>query len=210
MTGQSSEAVIAEDQRPDAVVGRARDPGAIRRRRQHHEDRPGETDDQHRCSAGEQLARSGDAPTRRDPEPRERDARHDRERHEHLRFEAEPDTDSTEDQPARATVLERPDEEPQRRDAEEDEEGIGVVMARDGDRRRRGRKRQAGREARDAAEAPANEVVQEPDGQHAHQRLRDEQAQRMKAEDPGRQRLDPERQRRLVDSHQPGLVHRGK
>ena len=70
------------------------------------------------------------------------------------------------------------------------------------------REREAGHEAADAPEAPAHEVVDEHHARHAHQRLRHEHAQRVVAEDPHRQRLHPQRERRLVDRHHAARVER--
>lgn len=81
-------------------------------------------------------------------------------------------------------------------------------MARHGDDHRGGGKREPGDEAGDAAEAAADEVIDERGGDHAHQGLRNQDAERVEAEHAGRQRLHPQRQRRLVHGHQPGLVQR--
>ena len=58
------------------------------------------------------------------------------------------------------------------------------------------------------AEAPAHKVIGQRDRADAHQRLGHEHARRAEAERPGRQRLDPQRQRRLVHRHDAGGVKR--
>ena len=117
-TGQ---AVVVEDQRPDAVVGGTGDPRPVRGRRQRHEQRPREADHDHRETAGEQLAdRRARAPgrgQRATTDPRRRDPGHDDQRDPHLRLEAEADHDPAQHQPTRAAGLERAHREPQRRHA---------------------------------------------------------------------------------------------
>ena len=110
---QAAEAVVAEDQRPDAVVVRAGHPRPVGGRGEPHEHRPGEPDDGHRGAAGEQLAR----PRRARPRgaihshaaamPRD-----DEQRGGHLRLEAEPDAHARQHEPARAAVLEPADDAP--------------------------------------------------------------------------------------------------
>ena len=102
----------------------------------------------------------------------------------------------------------RAHEAPQGADAAQRQQRVGVVVARDGDGDGRDREDEAGDEARRAAPHAPRQVVDERDGRDAHERLRDEDAQRVKAEDPGRERLDPEGQRRLVDRHEPARVER--
>ena len=211
LPGDTAEAVVAEHQRPDAVVRRAGDPRSVRRGRERHEHGPGEAGDRHRGTAGEQLAQRPQAAARRvpaDPHPGERDARDDHQRDAHLRLEAEADGDPAQHEPLRAAGLERAHGEPQRRDAAEHEQLVRVVVARDGDCGRGDGERQAADEPGETAEAPADEVVDEHRGRDAHQRLRHEQAERVIAEDPRRQRLDPQAERRLVDRHQSARVHR--
>src|SRR5439155_15852608 len=70
---EATEAVVAEDQRPDAVVARAGDPRAIRSGRERDEQRPSSADGDHRGAAREQLSQRRDPPARRDPHPRGRD-----------------------------------------------------------------------------------------------------------------------------------------
>jgi hypothetical protein len=117
--------------------------------------------------------------------------RDDQERGRHLGLEAEPDRDPGQHQPPGAPVLERAGDAPEGRDRAEHEQRIRVVVARDRDGDRRERQDQAGREGRHAAEAPADEVIDERHGGEAHQGLRHEDAQRVEAEDPDRERLDP-------------------
>ena len=109
-------------------------------------------------------------------------------------------------QPAGAPVLERPDERPQRAGAAQDQQRVGVVVARDRDRDRREREHQAGDEAGAAPEAPAHEVVDERDGRHPHQRLRHQDRERVEAEHAHRERLHPQRERRLVHRHHAGCI----
>ena len=88
------------------------------------------------------------AAARRDPEPGQRHPRHDHQRRAHLRLEAEADADAGEDQPAGAPVLQRPHERPQRGDAAEHQQRVGVVVAGDRDRDRGQRQHQPGDGAR--------------------------------------------------------------
>ncbi len=148
----------------------------------------------------EQLAQRAQPAARRHVQVGERDARDDAKRDEHLRLKAQPDADAGQHEPARASVFERAHREPQRRDAAEDQQHVGVVVARDRDRDRRQRQRQPGDEAAEAAEAPPHEVVDQRDARDAHQRLRHEHAQRVVAEHANRQRLHPQVERRLVDA----------
>jgi hypothetical protein len=62
--------------------------------------------------------------------------------------------------------------------------------------------------SRPCAPQAARQVVDQRDRRDAHERLGHQDAPRVKAEDPGRQRLDPERERRLVHRHQPARVER--
>ena len=96
---------------------------------------------------------------------------------------------------------------PQRRHAAQDQQLVGVVVARDRDGDRGDRERRPATNPATRPNAP-RQVVDQRDGGDAHQRLGHQDAQRMEAEHPDRQRLDPERERRLVDRHQPGLVER--
>src|SRR4051812_42876971 len=68
--------------------------------------------------------------------PRRRQRRLDEQRRGHLRLEPEADGHAGEHEPARPPVLERAHDEPQRRDRAQDQERVGVVVARDGDRDR--------------------------------------------------------------------------
>ncbi len=188
---QATEAVVAEDQRPDAVVVGARDPRAVGGRRQPHEYGPGETDGGHRGATDRQLA-SGDRPAARsDPHPGGDDARHDHERCRHLRLEAEPDGHARPHEPAGTSVLEPADEEPQRRDGAQHQQRVGVVVPRDRDGDRRGRQSEATRESGCTTEAAADEVLGQHDAADAHQRLRREQAPRREAEHPRRRAPGP-------------------
>ena len=172
------------------------------------EQRPGAADRDHRRAAGQQLAQRGEPPARGDPQPGRDDPRHDQQRRRHLRLEAEADADAREHEPARAAVLQRADRRPQRADAAEDQQRVGVVVARDRDRDRRRGEREAGDEAGRAPPQAAREVVDERDRRDAHQRLRHEQAQRVEAEHLHERDLHPRAQRRLVDRHRAGGVER--
>jgi hypothetical protein len=182
--------------------------GRSGRRRERHQRRPRSPHDHHRGAAREQLPDGRDPPAWGDPQVRRGDARRDHERSGHLRLEAEPDRDAGEHEPARPAVLQRAHDEPQRRHRTEDQERVRVVVARDRDGDRRQGEHQPGDEPAGAAEAPAHEVVHERDRGDPHQRLGDEQAQRVKAEDLHRQRLHPQRERRLVHRHDAGCIER--
>ena len=145
---------------------------------------------------------------RRDPQPGRGDRGHDEQGGAHLRLEAEADAHAREDDPARAPVLQRAHEAPQGADAAQRQQRIGVVVARDRDGDRRDGEHESGDEAGRAPPKAAREVIDERDRGDAHERLGHEDAPRMKAEDPGRERLDPERERRLVHRHQPTGVER--
>ena len=82
-------------------------------------------------------------------------------------------------------------------------------MAGDGHGHRGERQDDPGRKARWTPEPPTCEVIDQTCRGHAHQCLGHEHAERMEAEDPRRQRLHPESQRRLVDGHQAAGIHRG-
>ena len=103
-----------------------------------------------------------------------------------------PTRDAAQHEPARAAVSKARTANHSAGDAAQDEQLVGVVVARDRHHDRRGREREAGDEPGEAAEAPAHEVVGQADRDDAHQRLRDEQAERVEAEHARRQRLDPE------------------
>ncbi len=201
------EPVVAEDQRPDAVVRRARDPRAIRRRRQRHEQRPSAADDDHRGTAGQQLAHGDQAPARRDPQPRRGDA---------------PGRPS-----ARRPSSSRSPCPRRRRTRRASASARPAARARGTTTRRRSTARAARRGCCGArprpsigvststspAEKPATrpnmrrvDVVGQAGARDAHERLRHEHALRAVAERPHRQRLHPQRQRRLVDGHHPALV----
>ena len=157
--------------------------------------------------ASSERTRAGDA-ARRHPQPGDGERGDDEQRRAHLRLEAEADADAREDDPARPAVLQRADHRPQRADDAEHEQRVRVVVARDRDRDRRQRQHGAGHEAARAAEAPAREVIDEPDSSHAHQRLRHEHAQRVVAEGAHGQRLHPQRERRLVHRHHAADIER--
>ena len=110
-------AVVAGDQRPDRVVGRAGDPRPRLGRRQRDQQRPCATDHHHRQPAGGQLPHAGEAAARRGPQPRRRQPRHDDQRRGHLRLEAEADHHARQHEPARAPVGQPAHDEPQRRHA---------------------------------------------------------------------------------------------
>ena len=208
LPGQPAEAVVAEDQRPDAVVRRARDPGPVGGRSQPDQHRPGQPDDGHRRAAETELAKCGKSPARSDPQPRRGQSRHDQQGRAHLRLEPEADGHARPHDPARAPVLERSHHEPERgRDAQH-EQRVGVVVPRDRDGHRRQREHEPGAEAGGAAEAPARQVIDQRDAAHAHQRLRHQHAPGAEAERPHRQGLDPECERRLVDGHDTTAVER--
>ena len=173
---ETPEAVVVEDQAEDAVVARARDPRAIGRGREHHQQRPGAADDDHRRAAGEQLAHGGDPAAGGDPQPRDDDRGHDEQRGAHLRLEAEPDAHAGEHDPARAAVLEGAHEAPQGADAAQRQQRIGVVVARDGDRDRGDREHEAGDEAGGAPPQAARQVVDQRHRRDAHERLGHEDA----------------------------------
>ena len=184
--------------------------GAVRRRRERDEQRPRAADDEHRGAAGEQLAQRGEPAARRDPQPgRARSPA--RRRARRSIFVSKPRPTAT---PLSTSQRVRPSSkrahgEPDRRDAQQRQQLVGVVVARHRDRDRRRREREAGDRAAEAAEAPAHEVVDEDDARHPHQRLRNEDRERVEAEHAHRQRLDPQRQRRLVDRLHAARVERG-
>ena len=91
-------------------------------------------------------------------------------------------------------------------DAAQDQQRVGVVVARDRDRDRRRGEREPGDEAGRAPPQTAREVVDERDRRDAHQRLRHEQAQRVEAEHLHERHLHPRAERRLVDRHRAGGV----
>ena len=66
-----------------------------------------------------------------------------------------------------------------------------------------------GNEAGRATEPSAHEVIGQPGRRDPHQRLRHEDAPGVEAEDPRRERLHPEGERRLVDCHQAAGIERG-
>ena len=205
---EAPEPVVVEDQAQDAVVARARDPRPARRRREHHQQRPGAADDDHCGAAGQQLAHRREPTAGRDPQPRRDDRGHDEQGGAHLRLEAQADAHARQDDPAGAPVLQRAHQAPQGAHAAQRQQRVGVVVARDRDRDRRHRQHEPGHEAGRAPPQAAREVVDERDRGDAHERLRHEDAPRVKAEDPRRKRLDPERERRLVHRHQPARVER--
>ena len=110
--------------------------------------------------------------------------------------------------PAHAPVLQGPHRRPQRAHDAQDQQRVRVVVARDGDRDRRQRQHRTRDEPARAAEAPRDEVVDEPDRRDAHQRLRHEHRPRVEAEHAHGQRLHPQRHRRLVDRHHAAGVQR--
>ena len=156
---QAPEPVVAEDERPDAVVARPRDPRPAGRRREPYEHRPRQADGCHRGAAGEQLADGGDAPAGSDPQPRRGERGRDQQGRRHLRLEAQADEDAAQHQPARPSVLQAAHDRPQRGGAAQHQQGVGVVVARDRDGDRRQRECQAGREAGDPAESPPRQVI---------------------------------------------------
>ena len=96
LPGDAAEAVVAEDQRPDAVVRGARDPRPVGGRRQASRAaarRGRRRPSQHRRRAAARSAREPTAQARPDPDPRGRDPRHDHQRDAHLRLEPEADGD---------------------------------------------------------------------------------------------------------------------
>ena len=72
------------------------------------------------------------------------------------------------------------------------------------------RQRQPRHEPADPAEASAHEVIREHHAGDPHQRLWDEQAERVITEHARGQRLHPQGERRLVDRHHAAGVKRGK
>src|ERR1700760_2632383 len=81
---EPAESVVFPDQRPDRVVAGAGDPGAVRRRGEPDEDRPGEGDGEEGGSRDRELADRDEAAAQSDPEPGERHAGDDHQRGAHL------------------------------------------------------------------------------------------------------------------------------
>ena len=206
LTGEAAEAVVAEDERPDRVVVGARDVRAVGRGREGHEQRPDPADDDQRGEAREQLAQRREVAAGGDPQVRGGQRGHHEQRGAHLRLEPEPDHRAGEDEPARAPVLQRADDGPERHDGAQQDDGVRVVVPEDRDGRRRDGERETGDEAADAAEAAARQVPGEPDGGDAHDRLGHEDRPRGQAEGARGQRLHPQRERRLVHRHDAGWI----
>ena len=103
---EPAEAVVAEDQRPDAVVARARDPGTVGGRRERDEQRPGASPPRpsrrRRRAAG---AAAASRPRGATHSQAAAIAGHHQQRHGHLRLEAEPDARRPR---ARASACARP------------------------------------------------------------------------------------------------------
>ena len=210
----ASESVVFKDQRKDRVAARAGHPRTVGRRGQFDQRRPRAADEQHRAAAAQQLTQrvQTSACGRSNPQPCRNDAWHDDQRHEHLRLEAEADKHAGEHQPAcavaRGACIQTANGAPQRGDAAQNEQAVGVVVTRDRHGDRRQCQSQPRDEPADAPEASAHEVVHQRHGRYAHQCLRHEDAERAEAENPRRKRLHPQRQRRLVDRHDAAAVER--
>jgi hypothetical protein len=175
LAAEPPEPAVAEDQREDAVVARAGHPRARAFGGERDQHGPSAGHGHERGAAGEQLRDRLGATARRHPQVRGGASGNDQQRRGHLGLEPEADRHAGEHEPARATVRERPHDEPERCDRAEHQQRVGVVVPRDRDAHRRQREHEPGHEPAGTAEATAHEVVDQRDGCDAHQRLRHEQ-----------------------------------
>ena len=200
-------AVVAEDQRPDRVVVGARDPRASARRRQRHQQRPAPPTTTSASAAGQQLAHAARGSRAARPTATRRPARAPPAAPRAI-FVSNPSPIAR--RRARASACARPPAPrttptaPPTQHSTSSASGllwreiataIGVSASASPATKPAG-----------APEAAARQVVDEPDGRDAHQRLRHEHRPRREAEGARRQRLHPQRERRLVDRHDAGWI----
>ncbi len=207
---EPAEPVVAEGQLEHRVRLGAADVGTVARGPQLHERHPPTGAQQQRGEPGEQVADPLAERHRSGEQVDQHEGGQDQERLEHLRQEGQPEEGAAEREPAHRMVgqpggarprgLQGAQRARRGRDQQQDQQGVGVVEAehqhRDRGEREHGPGEQpgAGRPRR-----TTDRAVQQPDGCHAHQRLRHQEAPRRQAEDPDGEVHHPQRGGGLVD-----------
>ncbi len=209
VAGQPAEAVVAEGELEDRVRLAAADVGTAVGRPQRDDRHPPAGADDHRGQRAEQVPQPPQQRGAAGQQVDQRERGHDQERLQHLGQEAEPDEQSGEGQPAGGVPggLDGPEGRGGRADQQQHQQRVGVVEAEHQHRHGRQRQHAAGEQAgRRRARRTPDRGDQQPDREHALERLRHQDAPRRQAEDPHRQRHRPQRQRGLVDGDRVGGV----
>ncbi len=125
---------------------------------------------------------------------------------EHLDVEAEPDEYRGEQQPAQAASLHGAADAVRAEQHGQHEQAVDSVVAVGDDADRRAGEEECGEQPGDGAEDAPDQHVDDADGDHAGQRLRQEDAEAAVAEDLGARRLDPKAERRLIDGDEAARI----
>ena len=141
------EAVVAEHQLQQRVVGRAADVRPRRGRPELDDGHEPARRDDHREAAEHELPEPPPDRGRRADQVDQGERRQDEERLQHLGQEREADERPREQDPARRGALEGPDHGVGRGHQEQDEQGVGLVVAEHQRRDRRQRQERAGAES---------------------------------------------------------------
>ena len=200
------EAVVAEAQGELGVVGCAPHVGALRSRRRvdHHEPHQREHR-QHDGGGGEHADAAAQRP-RRAHDPGHGEAGKHEEGRQRLGVERQRHERGAVQERTPATALGGAQAGEARERQQQDQERIEVVVAARGDERREHGERRGGGDAGPGAEARRDDQVGDPDGSDRAERLGQQQAERVEAEDRRTGRLEPQAERGLVDGDQPAWV----
>ena len=179
---EPADAVVAEDEVEEAVVGGPADVGPVRRRGQLHDGHPppgrhdeGDPGVDELHDAATELGRPGE-------QVDEGQHRHEDQCLQHLGDEAEADQRPGQDHPAGPSRLEGPDGGVRGAGEEQGEEGVGVVEPEhQGGHRGEGHDR-AGQQRRPRGEPPAHAGVEQSDRGHSLEGLGDQDAPGVHAE----------------------------
>ncbi len=202
----ASHAVVFEREPELGVVCRAADVGPLGGRRRFDEGDPRERHGEHQHARGQQPA---DAPQRaagRAEHVGESHPGHEQIGSERLDVEGQPDEHRAPQQRRPAPARARSDRGVGGERHQQDQQRVDAVGARDRDEGREHRQRQRAGEPGDGAEAAREREVEHADGEHAGDRLGQQQAERREAEELCCGGLQPERQRRLVDRDQAARI----
>ena len=210
VAGEPAQAVVPDGQLQDVVIGGAAEVRPVGGRRElRGQDPPARAHDdadahQHR------LPDPPAEPGRPGPQVGDREARHHKERLQHLGQEREPQQQPGEHQPLGAAVLDRPDQRVRGRGHQQHEQRVGVVEPEHQRGHRGEREHRPGDEPRRRPEPALDRGVKQQDRTHALERLRRQHRPLAEAENPPGYLHNPQRGGCLVHGDEVGLVERAE
>ncbi len=207
--GQPPQAVVVEDLRVHRVVGAAVHVRPVLRRDQRDRRHPGQRDHDRDQPGQRDVGAAGAQPRRGRGQQVGGGQRGQRQPGlDHLRLERQANPDARDQQRSQRPGQQRGRGGVGRQHQQQDQQRVGHVAAAQQHRDRRDREHRGGRQPGRRPGQPADRPVQDQDREHALDHLRQDQRPDVKAEDPQRQRLHPERARQLVDGDGPGRIER--